>query len=132
MTAWYWTDSGQKRGPCSGEELKALAVRGLVTPETLVWQESYPTWFPAYKVRGLFEQPKKEAIQTRVLPALPHEMGSRSKTPASGAGVLISASSLADHNRFDFIADIRSVNFREEVVPIDATNLTKLLGNSAF
>jgi hypothetical protein len=43
---WYYANNGQQTGPISEAELDSLAVRGTVTPTTLVWREGMPQWQP--------------------------------------------------------------------------------------
>ncbi|MBO9717686.1 MAG: pilin [Pseudoxanthomonas sp.] len=47
MSDWYYaTASGQRLGPLPGTELRALAARGAVGPQTLVWREGEAGWRP--------------------------------------------------------------------------------------
>ena len=51
---WYYYSSGERQGPVSGSELKALADRGELQPDDLVWTERLGDWQPAKVVKGLF------------------------------------------------------------------------------
>jgi hypothetical protein len=51
---WYYSKNGDKRGPVTGAQLKALAEAGKLRPTDLVWKEGMPSWQPAGKVKGLF------------------------------------------------------------------------------
>jgi hypothetical protein len=53
-TDWYYTKDGERRGPITTTELKALAKAGKLQPTDLVWREGLETWEPAGKVKGLF------------------------------------------------------------------------------
>src|SRR5436309_8567941 len=49
-TQWYVSIDGDRRGPCSGEELQAMADDGRLAPRDLVWCEGMPDWVPAKNV----------------------------------------------------------------------------------
>jgi uncharacterized protein (TIGR03067 family) len=51
---WYYSKNGDKCGPVSSSELKALARAGKLLPTDLVWKEGISSWKPAGKVKGLF------------------------------------------------------------------------------
>jgi uncharacterized RDD family membrane protein YckC len=51
--AWYYGRDKTPVGPVRFSELRALAARGEVRAETLVWNETLPTWIPAEQVSGL-------------------------------------------------------------------------------
>jgi hypothetical protein len=51
---WYYYSSGERQGPVSDSELKALADRGELQPDDLVWTEGLGDWQPAKVVKGLF------------------------------------------------------------------------------
>ena len=54
---WYYTCLGEKNGPVSDRELKALADRGELLPDDDVWHEGMPEWKPAKRIKGLFTSP---------------------------------------------------------------------------
>lgn len=41
---WYYADAGQQRGPVTYEEMSQLVARGIVRPETLVWNSTLTNW----------------------------------------------------------------------------------------
>jgi hypothetical protein len=51
---WFYEKAGQRQGPVSPVALKQLAIKGNITPSTLVWKEGLPQWTPAKAIRGLF------------------------------------------------------------------------------
>lgn len=51
---WYYAKSGGRHGPVSDSELKALAGRGELQPDDLVWTDGLAEWRPARRVNGLF------------------------------------------------------------------------------
>jgi uncharacterized protein (TIGR03067 family) len=51
---WYYSKNGDKCGPVTSAELKALAGAGKLLPTDLVWKEGISSWKPAGKVNGLF------------------------------------------------------------------------------
>lgn len=42
--SWYYSTDGQQRGPVSEPDFQALVQSGVITPDTLVWQEGLPSW----------------------------------------------------------------------------------------
>jgi GYF domain 2 len=53
---WFYKVMGEAVGPVSSTDLKALAEKGKIEPDTPVRTES-SNWTPAEKVRGLFATP---------------------------------------------------------------------------
>lgn len=43
---WYYTAGSERRGPVDAATLEALAARGELTRETLVWNATMPDWAP--------------------------------------------------------------------------------------
>jgi len=56
MQRWYVSREGQKAGPYSDSQLKAMAVNGTLTPVDLIWREGLASWGQAGRLRGLFPQ----------------------------------------------------------------------------
>lgn len=52
-SVWHVALDGQSRGPLSAEEVAALAARGRLGPETLVWRAGMAAWTPAQAVAEL-------------------------------------------------------------------------------
>jgi uncharacterized RDD family membrane protein YckC len=48
--SWYYALDGKQAGPVSNEEFQALAQRGIIQGDTLVWQEGMPNWQPYRQV----------------------------------------------------------------------------------
>ncbi|MEK7954173.1 PH domain-containing protein [Luteolibacter soli] len=49
--AWFYgSKNGERVGPVTIEDLSALASRGEVGPQTLVWSHGYPDWVPAEQI----------------------------------------------------------------------------------
>ncbi len=55
-TKWYHSQDGQQLGPVSKQELKALADAGDLSPDDLVWNNSWDDWRPASSLANLFSQ----------------------------------------------------------------------------
>ena len=54
---WFFTVSGQQKGPVSRKELDHLAKSGAIHPRNdMVWQEGMEKWMPACEIEGLFER----------------------------------------------------------------------------
>lgn len=58
---WYYTKDGQKHGPVSAAELKALAQAGKFAPTDMVWKAGMAEWKVASSVKGLFPVPAPAA-----------------------------------------------------------------------
>ena len=55
MQTWYYSSNGERQGPVSFDELKALARRGgLDAVKDLVWTEGMTDWTASGQVPGLF------------------------------------------------------------------------------
>jgi hypothetical protein len=54
-THWYYAKNGTKQGPVSSRELKNLVDGGWLVPTDLVWKQGMPNWYPASKIKGLFQ-----------------------------------------------------------------------------
>jgi uncharacterized membrane protein len=55
MQTWYYSSNGERQGPVSFDELKALARRGALDPvKDLAWTEGMQDWTPSGQVAGLF------------------------------------------------------------------------------
>lgn len=52
---WYIKQQGKTRGPITSKQLRALATKALVTPESLVRKGKLGDWVPAARIKGLFE-----------------------------------------------------------------------------
>lgn len=50
---WWYAKAGEKYGPMTGRELKALAAAGGLSPNDKVWKVGLPRWVDASVVRGL-------------------------------------------------------------------------------
>ena len=51
---WFYQAKGQHLGPVEPAELRRLADRGAVLPNTLVRKGTAGAWVPAEKIQGLF------------------------------------------------------------------------------
>jgi len=51
---WHYERQGESCGPVSFDELRRLAVSGLIQPDSLVWKAGMPEWLSAAQVEGLF------------------------------------------------------------------------------
>jgi S1-C subfamily serine protease len=52
--SWYYLRDGERHGPVSSQQLRALAYARKIAPDDLVWCEGLADWTPAAKVKGLF------------------------------------------------------------------------------
>ena len=71
---WHYTKDGQRHGPVSAAELKALAKSGDLSPDDMVWKEGMAGWKPAGSLKGLFPPapaPTEAASPRSAPPPLP-------------------------------------------------------------
>lgn len=57
MDQWYYTESGEQRGPVGEQEIKNLLSTHRVTPATLVWREGMAQWTPAGSIPAFEPSP---------------------------------------------------------------------------
>ena len=43
-TSWYYLSGGEQKGPCTTEELKALAEQNVVSRKTKIWNDRLKDW----------------------------------------------------------------------------------------
>jgi hypothetical protein len=74
---WYYQRNGEKSGPYSSGQLKALADAGQIAPVDLIWKNGMAGWVPAQNLKGLFGQPLRPV-------GAPESAPSQSPTNAPG------------------------------------------------
>jgi uncharacterized RDD family membrane protein YckC len=74
---WYYVDAGQQAGPVNDAQLEALASRGTILNDTLVWREGMENW----RMYGEVIAPGSRAL------AAPPIVGPAAPTLAPGEGV---------------------------------------------
>jgi hypothetical protein len=52
-TEWFYSHDGDRRGPVSEAEIKALAADGRLHADDLVWRAGMEAWMAAAQVPGL-------------------------------------------------------------------------------
>ncbi|MEO5715951.1 MAG: RDD family protein [Luteolibacter sp.] len=57
MSQWYYSESGQQRGPVTEDEIKSLLESRRIHPDTLVWTQGMPDWKAASSIDGLQVSP---------------------------------------------------------------------------
>lgn len=61
-TQWYFERDGQRQGPLTSQQLRAMVEQGLIGPSTLLWREGLDDWVPASKIGGLFADTKAQSV----------------------------------------------------------------------
>jgi len=80
---WYYVDLSRQQHATDADTLRTLVADGVVTPSTLVWNETLPDWVPCSEaLPGLF---------TAADLASPPPLGPGQLRQAGGAGVLLSS-----------------------------------------
>ena len=55
QSVWFYSRDGERKGPVTYEELRAMAVKSGLRPRTdLVWTQGMDAWRPAGEIDGLF------------------------------------------------------------------------------
>jgi RsiW-degrading membrane proteinase PrsW (M82 family) len=132
MASWYWSENGQQQGPCDSKQLKVLARAGRLQPASLVWKTGMPEWVPASSVQGLFEGVAVAPAPAPASPAPPPVPPGRPAAPSDGAALAEKALATARQQAATIFSDLRGLNFREEVIPLDETNLKTVLKDYVF
>ncbi len=79
---WYCAHGGQRKGPFSSQQLKALADAGKILPTDIVWKEGIEKGAPASKVKNLFSP---SAVNTTGASTAPAPRSPASSSPAAAA-----------------------------------------------
>ena len=81
MQDWYYaTADGQHHGPLPTGEMLALAARGTIGADTLVWREGYAQWRPLAEAGELAPPTMPPAIPAAA-PATPASSHPRDRPP---------------------------------------------------
>lgn len=124
MAQWYWSENGQQQGPCDGKQLKQLAKAGRIHPASLVWKDGMAEWAPASQVQGLFD-----GVAVAASPPPPPVQPA---TSSEGPALAEKAVAAARQQAATIFSDLRTLNFREEVIPLDESNLRTVLRDYVF
>lgn len=66
---WHYQHGGQQHGPITATDLKALAARGGLLPDNLIWKKGMAKWVPARGVKGLFPDGAAKPVVAAPVPA---------------------------------------------------------------
>jgi RsiW-degrading membrane proteinase PrsW (M82 family) len=116
MADWYWIENGVQNGPCDEVTLAAMLDECRIAPNTPIWRPGLSDWIPAQ----------------RALVAGPPNLHLIPPTPTSAFQSNSGSARAAYQPALALIADIRSVDFRSEVVPIDSNNVGQLSTDYVF
>lgn len=100
MTAWYYEDNGQARGPVDEPTLTEMFAHRLFPSATYVWTAEYGDAWRSASDAGLAPTPRKAAMP----PPLPYDK----PTPRSQA---VTAMSSAYDGRFGFLLGLSPLGF---------------------
>ena len=120
MAMWYWMEGGQRCGPVSSQDLKAMAAAGGITEKTMIAKDGAEGWVVAAKVKGLFDRQRQ-----------PSDYPSASGN-AGGRAAAHKAFGVARDHAAALLGDLRSLNWKEEIVPVDASNIRLLTRDYVF
>ncbi len=55
--AWFYSRNGERQGPATFDELRAMAANGLLNPRLdLAWKNGMDEWIPIGEIKGVFER----------------------------------------------------------------------------
>lgn len=98
---------GKTKGPFSAKKLKQMATSGEIDCDTDVGLTGDGPWYLASKIDGLFQENKVDTISLNgdsILPPQIFQQLNQSNATKQAAAA---------------ISDLRAINFRDEIVPID-------------
>jgi hypothetical protein len=156
MSNWYFLIDAKEGGPIESAELRSIANSGRLKPNDKVRREGMTEWHEARQIKGLFGAGGSQATSSPTqAPATASSVGnganqsaanengfSRTKAPGSrkasppledvsaGSSRTAFATESGDdlHSHWNSVwKDLRSMNFWEEIVPIDSTNIVRML-----
>ncbi|OUU13368.1 MAG: hypothetical protein CBC00_00210 [Verrucomicrobia bacterium TMED40] len=107
MSIWYWMNHDQREGPCSQQELMVLLKKGSLDESTMVWKEGFSEWKSLGNIDELLLPP----------PIPPTLVANENDNKGVGKKVL---------------KDLSEINFKEEVIPINAINVKQMSKDFIF
>jgi RsiW-degrading membrane proteinase PrsW (M82 family) len=131
MEQYYLIQNDTQQGPFTLSQLSAMWSGGFVTSNTLCWKEGFSEWIPISRIIGELEckpsptgpqQETRASLVTENIPAVlvgVRELGVHSLQKVKG-----SASSI--------LSDLRSVDFKEEVLPVNKQLVERMFADSSF
>jgi len=135
MQKLFFDRDGSPQGPYEPKELRTLAKAGLLTPATLVWKEGESAKIEAGRIRGLFPATApQQAQQSAEAAAIQIEGDGEHLAALQSAAVDLGSQSLhaVRGQASQLLIDLRSVNFKEEVFPVDRKLVDTLIGDTVF
>ncbi len=124
MVEIYFEKDGSVKGPYPADQLKALAKQGVISPETVIWKNGSDKKFIASNIRGLFQPEQTEDF-------LGIGINKSNETPQIADFGAQSVSAVRDQAS-QFVQDLKEVDFKDEVFPIDQTLIKKMIEDSVF
>lgn len=142
MANFFWECEGESFGPVGSNELIKLAQKGKIGPDTLVWKEGSETKLKAVTIKGLFSEktdfpPFAQEPQTtkpgpdQAESSIPLET-SDGGFGRGGAEIGIQSLNAARGQAVKLLEDLKGVNFREEITPINQQLISSLSRDVVF
>ena len=124
---WHYQNNDQIVGPLSEESLKELHACGMLSGETLVRREGTEAWLRYDEAFSGISGHSPGAADARL------ELEHGTKAPASGISLPQSLKSLASNKQAAAVfADLRSMDFKAEIAPIDSNIFALIKKDFAF
>lgn len=142
MATFFYETNGEPRGPINSDELVSLAKQGKISEETLVWKDGSDKKHKAGSVQGLFADKivlpsldakpdqQKQAASGEDSTIRLNQYGGEKTTVPSDIG--IQSLQAAKGQAAKLLEDLKGVNFREEVTPINQELIASLSRDVVF
>lgn len=142
MATFFCELNGESHGPINSDELISLAQNGKIGPETLVWKEGSGAKHKAGSIQGLFPEkitipfpetkfqvPKRNLGQEESTIRLDSSDNSKQ---GNGPEIGMQSIQAAKGQAAKLLEDLKGVNFREEVTPINQELISTLSRDVVF
>lgn len=138
MRKIFFDRNGTTQGPYESKELRTLAKAGIITPTTLVWKEGESSKIEARRISGLFPDAQSSDSQGdaggKGDSAIRIDPEGEQLAALQSAAVVIGSQSLhaVRGQASQLISDLKSVDFQEEVFPVNKALVEYLLRDTVF
>ncbi|MCA9007857.1 MAG: DUF4339 domain-containing protein, partial [Planctomycetaceae bacterium] len=145
MVNVYFKNEDQEIGPIDARQLKDLVTEGSITRETVVWREGSSKRVLAYLIPGLF--PEEESVSppetgeteesklepTSTSPDITQlDESPEVSTQSTIADMKSRSIQSAKGQAVKLMTDLRGVNFKEEVIPVDQHLIAAITKDTVF
>lgn len=119
---WYYRDGKEQFGPLSQEDLYKLIADNKLNINTPVWQEGWPDW--------------KKLGDPNLLEVDSDANGTKKSSdpnkPSKVNGIASTIVNASQRHAKVLISDLKQMDWKREILPIDSSNLGTLMKDSVF